>query len=77
MVYATEGVLFLKNKASDHVDDNPHDAGGVRFLFPVLGEGLGLRVPRTLQALKFSDHVLTCFTAGSPRPKWLATPLGL
>lgn len=55
----TEGVLFLKNKAIDHVDDNPHDGGGVRFLFPVLGEELGLRVPLTLQALKFNDRVLT------------------
>jgi hypothetical protein len=55
----TEGVLFLKNKSVDYVDDNPTDGGGIRFLFPVLGEELALRVPLTLQALKFNDKVLT------------------
>ena len=41
----TEGVVFLKNKQIDYVDDNPNDGGGVRAIIPLLGEELVLRVP--------------------------------
>src|ERR1700744_3410384 len=33
-----EGVLFLKNKQIDFLDDNPNDGGGIRIIFPILGE---------------------------------------
>ena len=46
---------------------NPHDGGGVWFLLPVLNDELGLLAPLILQALKFNDRVLTCFTSPSPQ----------
>jgi regulator of protease activity HflC (stomatin/prohibitin superfamily) len=52
----TEGVVFLKNKQVHAVDENPHDGGGIRYIFPVLGEQLGLRVPLTIQSTLFTDH---------------------
>jgi regulator of protease activity HflC (stomatin/prohibitin superfamily) len=56
----TEGVVFLKNKQIDVVDDNPHDGGGIRVIFPVLGEELVLRVPLEIQTLSFRGaEVLT------------------
>jgi regulator of protease activity HflC (stomatin/prohibitin superfamily) len=56
----TEGVVFLKNKQIDFVDDNPHDGGGIRVIYPILGHELVLRVPLEIQTLTFRDtEVLT------------------
>lgn len=55
-----EGVVFLKNKRIDYLDDNPGDGGGIRLIFPFLGEELVLRTPLEIQTFTFSDHeVLT------------------
>lgn len=51
----TEGVLFLKNKQVDFVDDNPNDGGGIRCIFPIMGEELATRVPLEIQTTPFSD----------------------
>lgn len=51
-----QGILILKNKSVSFSDDNLHDGqGGVRFLYPVLGEELVLRVPLEVQTLRFAD----------------------
>ncbi len=56
----TEGVYFLKEKDGDLVDSNPDDGGGIRVVFPHLGEELVLRVPLEIQTLSFKDkEVLT------------------
>lgn len=56
----TEGVVFLKNKHIDLVDDNPNDGGGIRVVYPFFGEELVLRVPLEIQTLSFRDNeVLT------------------
>jgi regulator of protease activity HflC (stomatin/prohibitin superfamily) len=57
----TEGVLVLRDKDIAFSDDDLHDArGGVRFLYPILGEELALRVPLEVQTLRFADDsVLT------------------
>lgn len=55
-----EGVLFLKNKQISYVDSNPNDGGGIRVIFPLLGEELVLRVPLEIQTTTFIDNgVLT------------------
>jgi regulator of protease activity HflC (stomatin/prohibitin superfamily) len=56
-----EGVLFLQNKRLAFSDDDLHDGhGGVRFVYPILGEELALRVPLEVQTLRFADEkVLT------------------
>lgn len=52
-----EGVLFLQNKELGFSDDNLHDCrGGVRFVYPILGEELALRVPLEVQTLRFADE---------------------
>jgi regulator of protease activity HflC (stomatin/prohibitin superfamily)/DNA-directed RNA polymerase subunit RPC12/RpoP len=57
----TEGVLVLRDKKISFKDDTLHDnSGGIRLLFPILGEELALRVPLETQSLHFSDDdVLT------------------
>ncbi len=52
----TEGVVFLKNKQVHAVDNNPNDGGGIRYIFPVLGEQVGLRAPLTVQSTPFTDQ---------------------
>lgn len=55
-----EGVLFLRNKQIEFVDDNAHDGGGIRVVYSLLGEELALRVPLEIQTLPFEDsQVLT------------------
>jgi len=56
-----EGVLILKNKVITFSDDDLQDAqGGVRLLYPLLGEELALRAPLEIQTLRFEDeNVLT------------------
>lgn len=55
-----EGVLFLRNKEVDFVDSNPNDGGGIRMVFPFLGEEEACRVPLEVQTSEFSDQdVLT------------------
>lgn len=56
----TEGVLLLKNKNICFVDDNLFDGGGIRLIYPVLGEELACRAPLEMQTLSFhDDNVLT------------------
>ena len=56
----SEGVLFLKNKQIDFLDDNPNDGGGIRVIFPILGEELAARVPLEVQTTPFEDrNILT------------------
>jgi regulator of protease activity HflC (stomatin/prohibitin superfamily) len=52
----TEGVLFLKNKAVSFVDDNLYDGGGIKLIYPVMGEELVLRAPLETQSLDFADE---------------------
>jgi regulator of protease activity HflC (stomatin/prohibitin superfamily) len=56
-----EGVLFLKNKTMNFHDDTLLDGeGGVRLIYPILGDELALRVPLEVQTLQFFDEkVLT------------------
>jgi regulator of protease activity HflC (stomatin/prohibitin superfamily) len=55
-----EGVVFLRNKNIAFVDDNPNDGGGIRIIYPLLGEELALRIPLEIQTLPFEDsQVLT------------------
>lgn len=56
----TEGVLFLRNKSVSFVDDNLYDGGGIRVIYPVMGDELVLRVPLEIQSIEFTDeNVLT------------------
>jgi hypothetical protein len=52
----TEGVVILKNKSLSYVDDNPYDGGGIRLIYPILGEELALRAPLEIQSLDFVDE---------------------
>lgn len=52
-----EGVLILRNKNIEFSDHDLEDAqGGVRFLYPILGEELALRIPLEVQTLRFADE---------------------
>jgi regulator of protease activity HflC (stomatin/prohibitin superfamily) len=52
-----EGVLFLKNKAMGFYDDSLLDGhGGIRFIYPIFGDELALRVPLEVQTLQFFDQ---------------------
>jgi regulator of protease activity HflC (stomatin/prohibitin superfamily) len=56
----TEGILFLKDKAVSFVDSNPNDGGGVRIIFPWMGEEEAFRAPLELQTTELADKdVLT------------------
>ncbi len=57
----TEGVLILRNKEVSFTDDDLYDGkGGVKLIYPMLGEELALRVPLEVQTLGFTDtNVLT------------------
>ncbi len=55
-----EGLLFLKDKRISEVIYGPDQGGGMRFIFPILGEEIKVHVPLTLQMSQFYDHkVLT------------------
>ena len=55
-----EGLLFLKNKRIDSLIYGPDDGGGMKFIYPILGEEIKVHVPLTLQMCEFQDHkVLT------------------
>lgn len=54
-----EGIILLKNKSITYVDENPMDGGGIKFLYPILGEEVALRVPLTIRPVVFTDDVLT------------------
>ncbi len=56
----TQGIVILKNKVVHYVDDNLHDGGGIKLIYPIFGEEVALRVPLEPQSLLFEDHdVLT------------------
>lgn len=50
-----EAVLVLKNKQVSYVDDNLYDGGGIKVIFPILGEELACRAPLDIQTLDFRD----------------------
>jgi regulator of protease activity HflC (stomatin/prohibitin superfamily) len=56
-----EGVLFLRNKQLEFVGNGLEDCrGGLRCIYPILGDELALRVPLEVQTLEFADdEVLT------------------
>jgi regulator of protease activity HflC (stomatin/prohibitin superfamily) len=56
-----EGVLFLRNKNLAFMDDQLDDGhGGIRCIYPMLGDELALRIPLEMQTLEFADEeVLT------------------
>jgi regulator of protease activity HflC (stomatin/prohibitin superfamily) len=57
---ANQGLVFLKNKRVHSLIYGPRDGGGTRFIFPVLGEEVRVRVPLTLKLTSFEDcQVLT------------------
>ena len=50
-----EGVVILRNKDIFDWDDNPHDGGGARLIFPLLGDELAMRVDLTVHRTEFID----------------------
>jgi regulator of protease activity HflC (stomatin/prohibitin superfamily) len=55
-----EGLIFLRNKRLFEIIDGRRAGGGLRVIFPVLGEELRARVPLTVQLIQFQDNkVLT------------------
>ena len=57
---ANQGLVFLRNKRISKVIYGPRDGGGTRFIFPVVGDELRIRIPLTLRLTQFEDHeVLT------------------
>jgi regulator of protease activity HflC (stomatin/prohibitin superfamily) len=55
-----EGLIFLRNKRIEHQIYGPVHGGGLRIIYPFLGEELRGRVPLTLQLTWFQDErVLT------------------
>lgn len=55
-----EGVVLLRNNEVSHLDDNPYDGGGMKLIYPVLGDELALRIPLEHLVLEFVDEeVLT------------------
>jgi regulator of protease activity HflC (stomatin/prohibitin superfamily) len=57
---ANEGLIFLKNKRISDLVYGLETGGGTRFIFPIFGEELRIRVPLTLKLTQFQDaNVLT------------------
>jgi regulator of protease activity HflC (stomatin/prohibitin superfamily) len=55
-----EGLILLRDKRVTEVIDGPKGGGGLRVIYPVLGEELRARVPLSLQLTWFRDErVLT------------------
>lgn len=56
----TQGIVILRNKVVHYVDENLHDGGGIKLIYPMFGEEVALRVPLEPQSLLFEDQdVLT------------------
>jgi regulator of protease activity HflC (stomatin/prohibitin superfamily) len=56
---ANQGLVLLRNKRISAVIYGPRD-GGTKFIFPVIGDELRVRVPLTLRLTQFEDRkVLT------------------
>jgi hypothetical protein len=54
------GILVLRNKQTRFHDDFLFDGGGIRIIYPILGDEVACRVPLEVQTLSFSDdNVLT------------------
>jgi regulator of protease activity HflC (stomatin/prohibitin superfamily) len=57
---ANEGLVFLKNKRISDVVFGPKEGGGTKYIYPIFGEELRVRVPLTLKLTRFQDqNVLT------------------
>jgi len=57
---SNEGLVLLKNKQVDMLVYGPTDGGGTRFIYPILGEELKVRVPLAWTLTHFTDgKVLT------------------
>jgi len=55
-----EGVLFLRNKKISEVVYGPQRGGGMKYIFPILGDEWKVHVPLTLQLSVFEDdRILT------------------
>jgi hypothetical protein len=55
-----EGLVFLKNKTASEVIYGPEHGGGTRYIYPMLGDELRVRVPLTLRLTSFEDeNILT------------------
>lgn len=55
-----EGVVLLRDKSVTHLDDNPFDGGGMKTLYPGVGDEVALRVSLERQPLEvIAKEVLT------------------
>ena len=51
-----EGGLFLRNKQITDVIYGPESGGGMKYIFPILGDEWKVHVPLTLRLCIFEDH---------------------
>lgn len=57
---ANQGLVILKNKQVSELIYGPKDGGGTKFIYPLFGEEVRLRVPLSLKLTQFEDmNVLT------------------
>jgi len=50
-----EGVIFMRDKRISEKVHGPRDGGGLRIIYPVMGEELRVRAPFTIQLTEFKD----------------------